>query len=79
VDGGNIPQPDIAGPGVVRSTWAIEYVRYPQCYGHFQRAEISKTASLLSFGDSCFSKSLKIELNSSRLPQNRRRPRCTGP
>ena len=53
-----IPEGDIGRSAVDRPTRAPDHVRYPRCYGHFQRAEISKTASLLSFGDSCFSKEL---------------------
>ncbi|MGD8480865.1 MAG: hypothetical protein PVI61_12150 [Methyloceanibacter sp.] len=28
------------GSGVVRPAWAIDYVRYLRCCGHFRRAEI---------------------------------------
>ena len=42
VDGCNIPKAAVDGSGVVRLAWAIKYVRYLRCCGHFRRAEIGR-------------------------------------
>jgi hypothetical protein len=40
--GGSIPKAAVDGSGVVRLAWAIKYVRYLRCCGHFRRAEIGR-------------------------------------